>query len=188
MPDLAHLIQLTTVPVQNHDVRLLLAKYLEDNHVGMTFEQLVAQASSDIREDFGRNVLPGGKFFVAEAAYAAARDVHLPKLRQVFRDYFSKTGVAAIVFPATMVPPTPIGQDTEVVIAGKKVTFETAVARNIAPGSTVGLPGLVLPAGLTHEGLPVALEFDGPAGSDRRLLSLGLSLERTLGHLPSPQL
>jgi len=44
------------------------------------------------------------------------------------------------------------------------------MARNIAPGSTAGLPGLVLPAGMTANGLPVALEFDGPSGADRRML------------------
>ena len=32
---------------------------------------------------------------------------------------------------------------------------------------TAGLPGLVLPAGLTKGGLPVAMEFDGPSGTDR---------------------
>ena len=39
----------------------------------------------------------------------------------------------------------------------------------VVPGSTAGLPGLVLPAGLTHGGLPVGIEFDGPAASDRAL-------------------
>ncbi|MGA2842311.1 MAG: amidase, partial [Steroidobacteraceae bacterium] len=53
---------------------------------------------------------------------------------------------------------------------------------------TAGLPGLVLPAGLTPGGLPVALEFDGPAGSDRALLSVGMSLERALGALPAPRI
>lgn len=72
-------------------------------------------------------------------------------------------------------------------ISGKKILFETAVARNIAPGSTAGLPGLVLPAGLTADGLPVALEFDGPVGSDRALLSLGLSVEHVLGSASAPQ-
>jgi len=61
------------------------------------------------------------------------------------------------------------------------------VARNIAPGSTAGLPGLVLPAGMTAGGLPIALEFDGPEGSDRSLLGLGLSVERVLGALPEPR-
>jgi indoleacetamide hydrolase len=186
VPELARLIDLTTVPIQNHDVLYTLKKYLEDNQAGVSFEQVVAQASADIRHDFARDVLPGGKGFVTDAVYRTACDVHLPRLRQNFRDYFARTGVAAIVFPATMVPPTPIGDDAEVVIGGKKVSFETAVSRNIAPGSTANLSGLVLPAGLTSGGLPVALEFDGPTGSDRALLVLGLSLERVLGHLPAP--
>jgi mandelamide amidase len=48
------------------------------------------------------------------------------------------------------------------------------------------VPGLVLPAGLTSAGLPVAIEFDAPASSDRALLALGLSLERALGPIPAP--
>ena len=62
-----------------------------------------------------------------------------------------------------------------------------AVARNIAPGSTAGLPGLVLPVGLTRAGLPVAIEFDAPAGTDRGLLALGLGAERVLGSVPRPR-
>ena len=87
-----------------------------------------------------------------------------------------------------MIPPPLIGEDVEVSIGGKKVAFETAVARNIAPGSTAGLPGLVLAAGTVPGGLPIALEFDGQAGSDRALLALGLSLERALGAVPAPKL
>jgi hypothetical protein len=32
------------------------------------------------------------------------------------------------------------------------------------------------------------MEFDGPAGSDRALLALGMSLERVLGHVASPHI
>ena len=74
------------------------------------------------------------------------------------------------------------GERTFVIDTG----FDEAMARNIAPGSTAGLPGLVLPSGLTPSGLPVALEFDGPAGSDIALLALGLALEPALGKLPPP--
>jgi mandelamide amidase len=45
----------------------------------------------------------------------------------------------------------------------------------------------VLPAGLTQSGLPVALEFDGPARGDRALLELGASLEQVLGSIPAPR-
>ena len=72
-------------------------------------------------------------------------------------------------------------------VGGKTLSFETVMSRNIAPGSTAGLPGLVLPIGLTEGGLPVTLEFDGPAGTDRALLTLGLALEHALGRLPAPR-
>jgi len=79
-----------------------------------------------------------------------------------------------------------IGQN-EVMIGDKKLPFSEAISRNTATGSTAGLPGLVLPAGLTQNGLPLSLEFDGPSGTDRALLALGLSVEGVLGHLPPPK-
>jgi indoleacetamide hydrolase len=186
LPGLRRLIELTTDAVQNHDVRVSLAQYLREYGTHLTFEQVVREASPDIQAIFRSDVLPGSPNFVSEQVYAAARDVHLPALRRLYRDYFTRTGVAAIVFPATMAPPPPIGEDVTVDIGGRKVPFFTVVGRNIAPGSTAGLPGLVLPAGLTTNGLPVGIEFDGPAGADRALLAVGLSLERALGSIPAP--
>jgi mandelamide amidase len=187
LPGLSRLIELTTDAVQNHDVRVSLARYLRDYGANLTFEQVVREASPDIQAIFRSDVLPGGPNFVSEQVYAAARDIHLPALRRLYRDYFTRTGVAAIVFPATMAPPPPIGEDVTVDIGQRKIPFFTVVGRNIAPGSTTGLPGLVLPAGLTTTGLPVGIEFDGPAGSDRALLAIGLSLERALGAIPAPR-
>jgi mandelamide amidase len=73
-------------------------------------------------------------------------------------------------------------------VAGRKVTFDEAIGRNIAPGSRSGLPGLVMPTGMAANGLPVSMELDGPAGSDRALLALGRSIERVLGHVPPPRI
>jgi mandelamide amidase len=185
IPDLADLIQRTTLPVQAHDVFRALPSYLKETGAGVTFDQVVAQASPDVKGFFAR-FGKGGGGFIAEEVYQSARDTYLPKLRSNFRDYFARTGVAAIVFPATRIPATVIGQN-EVTIGHNKVSFSAAISRNIAPGSTAGLPGLVLPAGLTSSGLPVSLEFDGPSGSDRTLLALGLSLEGVLGRLPPPK-
>jgi Asp-tRNA(Asn)/Glu-tRNA(Gln) amidotransferase A subunit family amidase len=185
---LAQLIDLVTDQVQNHDVRVALPRYLETYRAGVTFNQLVERASPDIRAVFKQSVLPGGSDFVTESVYAAARERHLPRIKELYRNYFADTRVAAMVFPAVRVPPPLIGEETTLDIGGRKVAFEDAVARNIAPGSTAGLPGLVLPAGLTAHGLPVALEFDGPQGSDRDLLALGLDLERALGTIAPPRL
>jgi Asp-tRNA(Asn)/Glu-tRNA(Gln) amidotransferase A subunit family amidase len=188
LPGLASLIDLTTDPVQNHDVRLALARYLKEYGAGVDLETLVAQASPDIQRVFRSDVLPGGANFVAEPAYAAARDQHLPALRRLYREYFERARVAAMVFPTTLVSAPKIGEETTLDVGGHALPFETAVARNIAPGSTAGLPGLVLPVGLTHGGLPVAIEFDAPPGTDRALLALGLGVERVLGTLPAPRI
>ena len=54
-------------------------------------------------------------------------------------------------------------------------------------GSNAGIPGLQIPAGLGPETkLPVGIELDGPAGSDRRLIALGLAMKKILGRLPAP--
>lgn len=186
VPDLDNLIGLITDQVQNHDVRIELPKYLKAYGASVRFEDVVAQASPDIRAIFERDVLPGGPGFVSEEAYRAAVDVHLPKLRRTYRDYFARTGAKAMVLPATMVTAPRIGEDREVQIRGQAVPFDVAVARNIAPGSTAGLPGLVLPVGVADDGLPVAIELDGPAASDRSLLALGVAVERVLGPVTPP--
>jgi mandelamide amidase len=40
---------------------------------------------------------------------------------------------------------------------------------------------------MTKGGLPVGIEIDGPLGSDRTLLSLGLAMEALLGTAPPPR-
>jgi indoleacetamide hydrolase len=188
LPGLQHHIDLTTYVVQLRDARVALERYLKEYHTDLTLEELVNQASPDIQKIFQQYVLPGGAKFVSEEAYAAARDTHLPALRSLYRDYFARNRLAAMVFPTTLVPAPLIGEDTTVHIGHREIPFQTAVSRNIAPGSTAGIPGLVLPSGLTATGLPVGIEFDAPTGSDRALLALGVSIERVLGSLPPPNI
>lgn len=187
LSDLAQLVGLTALPIQNHDVRLALARYLKDYAAEASLEDLISQASADIRDVFRSDVMPGGANVVSQAAYDAARDRHLPALRRSYREYFARTRVAALVFPTTLVPPPRIGEEMTVKSGSKDLPFDVAVARNIAPGSTAGLPCLVLPAGLTAHGLPVGLEFDAPAMTDRALLAMGLSIEHVLQFSGRPQ-
>lgn len=188
LPGLAALIELTTDDIQNHDVRVALTRYLSEYDAGVSFEALIAQASADIQRVFSRDVLPGGVNFVSEPKYAAARDQHLPALKRLYQDYFVRTRVTAMIFPTTLVAAPKIGEEKTLQVRGRPVPFDVAVARNIAPGSTAGLPGLVLPAGLTSGGLPVSIELDAPSGTDRELLALGLGLERALGPMQPPRI
>ena len=60
--------------------------------------------------------------------------------------------------------------------------------QNTDPGSNAGIPGLQIPIALgASSRLPIGLELDGPAGSDRKLLAIGLALEDVFGRLPAPK-
>ena len=187
MPDLAKLIGLITGPVQIHDAYYAVKQYLAEFKTGVTIEQLVEAASPDIRGAFHDFVIPGSPHAISDQVYQTAIRVHLPTVRERFKTLFAATGAGAVVFPTTMMPPVPIGQDTTVTIAGVTMPFERGISRNIAPGSTTGLPGLILPVGLTAGGLPVTIELDGPSGSDRQLLAIGMAVEQVLGRLPPPK-
>ena len=188
LPELPRFIKLITDPVQNHDVRPSLTRYLAEYQTGVTFEELLAQASPDVQRLIEPAITPGSSDFVPGPQYEEIVKVHLPAFRAMYEDYFARSGVAALVFPATILAAPPIGEeDMEVDVRGQRMPLDEAMARNIAPGSTAGLPGLVLPAGLTQGGLPIALEFDGPSGADRRVLELGLALEAALGKLAPPR-
>jgi Asp-tRNA(Asn)/Glu-tRNA(Gln) amidotransferase A subunit family amidase len=188
VPDLGRLIGLTTAQIQNYHVMPMLTRYLADFGTGVTFDEVIEQASVDIRDAFAKYVLPGGEFIVSEEDFIAARDVHLPALRQTLHDYFGSNNLDAMVFPAAQIAAPPIGHDTETELNGRTVPFEPVISRNISPGSTGGLPGLIIPAKLNYEGLPVCLELDGPAGSDTKLLAIGRAVEDVLGHLPPPRI
>jgi mandelamide amidase len=185
--DLGRFDEKITDVVQNHDVIPMLARYLEEFGAGVTIEQLLKMASADVKRELELYALPAGKLAVSEEAYRAALDTERPRLQEELWRYFRENDLRAIVFPATLVPAPPIGQDAEVTVGSEKVSFATAMSRNIAPGSTAGIPGLVVPAGLTRDRLPVGIELDAPEGEDRNLLALGLSLEKVLGRLPAPR-
>jgi indoleacetamide hydrolase len=163
-----------------------IGRYLTEYRAGLSFEQLVSQASPGVRDDL-RQVFPGGSDFVSDGAYQILVNERLPEFRRLYREYFSRTGVAAIVFPATAVPALPIGAEGDVTIGAHRVSLFNALARNITPAGSATTPGLVLPAGLTSSGLPVAIELDGPPGTDRALLALGMSVAEVVGPLPPPR-
>ncbi len=160
--------------------------YLVEYHTGISFAQLESGMSAGLRQRFESSFLPGAAAAIAPEAYA--RHVNqLDVLRDALQGLFKDHRVTAMIFPPTMSPPLMIGEDGETIIRGQNVPLRTAMARNAALASCAGMPALVLPAGITHDGLPVGLEVDMARGEDRQLLALGLSLERALGPIPAPR-
>ncbi|MBV9725091.1 MAG: twin-arginine translocation signal domain-containing protein [Gammaproteobacteria bacterium] len=183
-PELDQVHTRITYPAIAHDAPGAIAKYLRDYHAGLTFDQLIDQASADIRQGF-RAVQPGGSDFVTDAEYATVVRQRIPALRRQFHDHFARERLSAMVFPVTCVPALPIAPESNVAIGDRQVSLFTALARNITPTAAAAFPGLVVPAGLTRSGLPVGIELDAEGGSDRTLLALGMTIAGVLGS-PSP--
>jgi mandelamide amidase len=168
-----------------YEVNADLAVYLAKYQTGLTVRAVVDQvASQDVKRLFETVIL--GDKAISDAVYREAVETHLPRLRQLFADTFAEQRFDALIFPTTPLPAQPLEQSIETTLNGKTVsTFFTFLA-NTRPSAFVHLPGLALPMGMTADGLPVGIELDGPVGTDRRLLSVGLALESVLGPVPAP--
>lgn len=187
---LAAAITATTSPISRHDAGPTLTQYLLDHQAEASLGEVSAQVlSPDVKLAFDRFMLPGTPQVVTEAAYEAACGADRPSLQRTMAACFADHAIAALLFPTAMVPATPIGADETVRINGTDMSFATAIGRNILPGSTAGLPGLVIPTGLTAAtNLPLSIEIDGPVCSDRELLGIGMAIAAVLKPIAAPDL
>lgn len=177
LPGVAALTDAACMPILFHDTLPSLAAYLAAHNAPVSLADVQAQvASPDVQ---GALHLCAQFNAGPNTGSVAARDEHRPALQRLFAACFAEHDIAALLFPTTLVPATLIGADTTVSINGIDMPFATAIGRNILPGSTAGLPGLVIPCGRA-QGLPVSIELDGPAGSDRQLLAIGTAVAALL--------
>ncbi|MTI43239.1 mandelamide amidase [Roseibium hamelinense] len=174
-------------PIVLWEVRRDLARFLNAYETGLTIEAVTKGIESpDVKFVFEELVL--GEKAIPDAVYQTViRDLR-PKLQAAYGELFAKNRLDALAFPTTPLEAQPIEtSDLTVDLNGEKVeTFATYI-RHTDPGSNAGIPGLSLPIGLTSGGLPVGLELDGPAFSDRHLLSIGLAVEAAIPALPAPR-
>ena len=186
MAGLAELNGKVSFPVALYEANVDLAKYLKKYGIKKDVKGVAEQIRSpDVKGVFSGMVVPGAPKAMPAEAYKGALATR-PALQKLYADTFAKHKIAALAFPTTPLPAAPIGDDETTKLNGKDVpTFPTFI-QNTDPGSNAGVPGLTVPLGRTQAGLPLGLGLDGPAGSDRRLLAIGLSLERQFGRLPAP--
>src|SRR5262245_24270378 len=186
MPGLKELDDKVSFPVALYEANADLAEYLKKYDLSIDVKGVAAQIKSpDVKGVFDGMVVPGAEKAIPTQAYEAALATR-PKLQKLFADTFAQNRIAAIAFAMTPLPAAPIGDDDKTKLNGDDVpTFQTFI-RNADPGSNAGIPGITIPIARTQAGLPIGLGLDGPAGSDRKLLSIGLALEKLFGRLPAP--
>ena len=188
MPLLMDLNTAVSFPVAMHEAHGDMVAYLKTTGTGITIETLAALAASpDVKGTYLGLVIPhklpgpNNTLVDSKPAYDAAMKTSRPALQALYRRTFNKHSLDAIVFPT--VPRVAMAANAE---SSSVATF-MAVIQNTDPGSNAGVPGLQIPVALgASSKLPIGIELDGPAGSDRRLLAIGLAVEALLGRLPAP--
>ncbi len=177
--ELSALLTDSAFPIALYEATRDLDRYLVEHDTNVSLEQLMAGVTSpDVQGIFA--AATAEESAIPEAAYQQALKAR-QVLQQLFERYFSENQLAGIIFPTTALPARPIeGSLDAVTLNGEAVpTFPTYI-RNTDPASIAALPGISIPAGSTASGLPVGLEIDAPASSDRKLLAIARAVETTL--------
>lgn len=188
MPKLMELNGAVGFPVALYEAHDDMVAYLKKSGSGIGIAELARQiASPDVKGTYEGLVIPrklpgpNNTAVDAKPAYDAAMKTARPALQKLYRDTFRRHKLDALVFPT--VPKVAMPANAE----SSSVPVFMGVIQNTDPGSNAGVPGLQIPAGLgASSRLPVGLELDGPGGSDRRLVAIGLAVEQVLGRLPPP--
>ncbi|CAL94572.1 indoleacetamide hydrolase [Azoarcus olearius] len=164
-----------------------MVAYLREQGPGISIETLYEQiASPDVKGLYRDLVLarktfgPGGTLVDVGPAYQEAVRHGRPALKARYRELFERYQLDAFVFPTTPVV-APLARPE----VSLPENFQ-ALIQNTEPAASACLASIQLPIGLgPRTGLPVGMELDGPAGGDRRLLSIGMALEAVLGRVAS---
>jgi mandelamide amidase len=167
--------------IQWHEFHGSFAKFLREHQTGISLEQLFSQVAANTASDLE----PGAPFPDPEGHYQNALQSR-ELIKKSYQRHFADNRIDALLFPPVLCPAPPLGDNRMIEIAGRPVPIRTVFGRNMAVGPCTGAPGLVLPAGLASNGLPVGIELEALPGRDRALLSLGLGVEKLLGPIPPP--
>jgi indoleacetamide hydrolase len=186
LADIERLYASARPPISYYEMLHDLSDFLLTSGTKLTAEAVIARiASPDVKSAYETYAI--GPKAPSREAYEIAIKQGRPAFQAMYRNYFRENNVTAIVFPTTLLPARPIGDDDEVELNGPKKPTLGTYLHNTRPMTTTGIPGMSLPIGLTAAGLPVGLELDAPYGKDRMLLSLGLAIETLFGRISAPR-
>ncbi|MET4203273.1 amidase family protein [Bradyrhizobium sp. LA6.12] len=178
--DFNSLVQTATWGIFAHETMDEISEFLRRHDIPTTFEAIYEGLKPQLRQAWGHIVLPGGAGATSAEAYQTALDVSRPEIQRRLNTAFVSHGALVILQPTTPCTAPLIEEQATVHIAGQEVSY-LALANHTVSASSVGLPGVSLPVGLSRAGLPIGLELDAPLGSDRGLLNLARGIEGILG-------
>ena len=186
MPGLVDLNGKISFPVALYEARADLTRYLKRYRLALDVASLAGRiASPDVKGSSPTRSCPGPR--TRSPRRSTWR--RWPRGRcssGSMRRPSGSTTSRPWCFPPRRCPPRRSGTTRRPCSTGPRSRPSPRSSRTPIRAATRGSPGLSVPIGRTAAGLPVGLELDGPAGSDRRLLGIGLALETLFGRLPAP--
>jgi mandelamide amidase len=178
--DFGALVQAATWSIFFHETMGAISEFLRRHDIPTTFEAILEGLKPELQTVWRHVVLPGGGGAISAEAYQTALAVSRPEIQRRLDKAFIGLGANAILQPTTPCTAPLIEQQANFSVGGREVSH-LALANHTLSASSVGLPGISLPAGLSRSGLPIGLELDAPLGGDRALLGLARRIEGVLG-------
>lgn len=161
------------------EVKIPALKYAEWAELITSISEASSIHHSDMLirpEDFGHDIRMLFELGELPSAvdYLQAQQVRR-QLKQEFAKAFEEVDILAM--PTLPILPNDIGDDWAD-LNGEKVDLIDNIIRFMGPGNLTGLPALTVPCGFS-QGLPVGMQFMGPAFGEAAILNVGYALEKT---------
>jgi indoleacetamide hydrolase len=156
-----------------------LGAYLSRGGTSITVAEVTAAVADPVLREAFSHLLGAGQHLTPAAREELTRA--LQAFKEMYQRVFVSSKCVAFVVPTCPDPPYPIPADPALGGPGPM-----SMIRNTEPGSLAALPSLSVPAGLTADGLPVGIQFDGPSGTDATVLAIGRLFEALVPALPAP--
>lgn len=171
--------------IMQSEFKAQIADYLKTVKSGYpkTLDDLVARANDpktgyrSPEKAFALKYTASVALDLDDPVYLAAKNEGLAMVRATFMAVFAKHQLDAIIYPTVPRPATLIALGSAASGAGSATSF----------ANQTGFPDLIVPAGMTKDGLPVTLSFFGPAFSEAKLLSYGYDFEQAAPSIVMPK-
>jgi amidase len=164
--------------IMSSEFKAQVTDYLKTTKPGFpkTFDEVVA-LSNDPKTNYRAPEKAFALKYTASVAlslndpvYLAAKNQGLPMIKSAIVAVFAKHKLDAIVYPTSPRPATLIKPLTPAPTGGADSPTSFA--------NQTGFPDLIVPAGMTKDGLPVAISFFGQAFTEAKLLGYGFDFEQ----------
>ena len=162
-----------SVPFVSYEARFALRKYLHDNKIPLTLEDLVGKIMSpDATELFETFILESGPKAMSKEFYEKCLNEKRPRLIDDYKRLFEQVDLLA--YPTMCCLPPRVDEATTGEIMNRMV-------RNTDPSSNAGIPSLSIPMGVSDiHRVHIGLNLDASFGRDRFLLRCGALIHKSL--------